>query len=415
MRIRIHRGTEEIGGTCIEMESDGRRIVLDVGLPLDAPDDDHKSLLPDVQGFRDADESLQAVFLSHPHLDHYGLAEQIGSHVPFYIGEDANNVLAAASRYIPGGQSFSNPRFLGHKTPVDIGPFTVTPYLVDHSAFDAYSLLVEAEGKRVFYSGDFRAHGRKSKLVEGMMKNPSRDIEVLLMEGTTIGRTGADTGFPSEQDLEEQFVDAFRNTKGIHFVWTSIQNIDRLVTIFRAAKKTGRFLVISLYAAVVLEATGREGIPQSHWDGVKVYLPRWQRVHVKKNRLFDDLRRHGKNRIFQENLPSLRGRAVMLFSPASMHERAVQNSLDGAAFTYSMWGGYLQEERFRRVLRWLERHGTPWQSIHTSGHASVIDLRRFAAALAPRKLVPIHTFEGDRYSEIFDNVVRHRDSIWWQV
>ena len=34
MRIRIHRGTEEIGGTCIEMESDGRRIVLDVGLPL---------------------------------------------------------------------------------------------------------------------------------------------------------------------------------------------------------------------------------------------------------------------------------------------------------------------------------------------------------------------------------------------
>ena len=34
MKIRIHRGTKEIGGTCIEMEAQGRRIALDVGLPL---------------------------------------------------------------------------------------------------------------------------------------------------------------------------------------------------------------------------------------------------------------------------------------------------------------------------------------------------------------------------------------------
>ena len=39
MRIRIHRGTKEIGGTCIEAEARGKRIALDVGLPLDAPDD----------------------------------------------------------------------------------------------------------------------------------------------------------------------------------------------------------------------------------------------------------------------------------------------------------------------------------------------------------------------------------------
>ena len=39
MRIRIHWGTKEIGGTCIEAEARGKRIALDVGLPLDAPDD----------------------------------------------------------------------------------------------------------------------------------------------------------------------------------------------------------------------------------------------------------------------------------------------------------------------------------------------------------------------------------------
>ena len=59
MRIRIHRGTKEIGGTCIEMEAQGRRIALDVGLPLDAPDDveAHRSLLPHVPGFREPDEA----------------------------------------------------------------------------------------------------------------------------------------------------------------------------------------------------------------------------------------------------------------------------------------------------------------------------------------------------------------------
>jgi len=40
MRLRIHRGTKEIGGTCIEVEAQGKRLALDVGLPLDAPDDE---------------------------------------------------------------------------------------------------------------------------------------------------------------------------------------------------------------------------------------------------------------------------------------------------------------------------------------------------------------------------------------
>ncbi len=355
------------------------------------------------------------MLLSHPHLDHFGLAKLIRPEVPVYIGEDANNVLTTASRYVPNGQALYNPRFLRHETPVEIGPFRVTPYLVDHSAFDAYSLLVEADGKRVFYTGDFRGHGRKSDLFDWMVRCPPPDIDVLLMEGTTIGRPGSEKRFPSEQALEDEFEDAFRKTEGIHFVWTSIQNIDRIVTIFRAAKKTGRSLVINLYAAVVLDATGRDTILKSHWDGVKFYVPYWEGRRIKKEKLFDDLRRHKTNRVYDEDLPYLRGRAVMLFSPSMLRDFGVQDALEGAQFTYSMWSGYLKEERCKRVMRWLDDNNIPWQTIHTSGHASVADLRRFATALAPRKLVPIHTYEGDRYPELFDNVVRHRDGTWWQA
>jgi hypothetical protein len=34
MRLTIHRGSHEIGGTCVELATGATRIVLDAGLPL---------------------------------------------------------------------------------------------------------------------------------------------------------------------------------------------------------------------------------------------------------------------------------------------------------------------------------------------------------------------------------------------
>ena len=415
MRICIHRGTREIGGTCIELEAEGSRIALDVGLPLDAPDEGRENLLPAVPGFREPDDSLLGVMISHAHQDHYGLARYIRPDVPVYIGEAAHNIMKAASAYVPDGQAFENPRFIAHRKPLEIGPFRVTPYLVDHSAFDAYALLVETDGKRVFYSGDFRAHGRKGKLFESMVERPPKDIDVLLMEGTTIGRTGTDEGFPTESELEDEFVRAFRETEGLHFVWASAQNIDRMVTIFRAARRSGRVLLIDLYTAVVLEATGRDSIPQSDWPDIRVYIPHAQRVQIKDRGLFEDLDRHKASRVFPEHLPGLKDRAVMLFRPLITRDHGVKAVLDGAHLSFSMWQGYLKDESTARARQWLSEQGIPLEVIHTSGHASVADLSRFAAALSPRRLVPIHSFETGRFGEFFENVVRQKDGVWWKV
>ncbi len=99
-----------------------------------------------------------------------------------------------------------------------------------------------------------------------------------------------------------------------------------MVTIFRAAKQTGRTLIIDLYTAIVLEATGRDSIPQSNWEGVRLYIPHAQRVFIKTNELFDDLERHGAKRIFPQHLPGLHRRAVMLFRPMTMRDRGVQHA-----------------------------------------------------------------------------------------
>jgi ribonuclease J len=110
-------------------------------------------------------------------------------------------------------------------------------------------LLVQADERRILYNGDFRAYGRKASLVDTMIASPPGDIDVLIMEGTNLG-----TGKPviTEAKLEASFVAPARQTRRHVFAQWSAQNINRTVTLFRAARRTRRKLVVDLYGADVL-------------------------------------------------------------------------------------------------------------------------------------------------------------------
>ncbi len=73
---------------------------------------------------------------------------------------------------------------------------------------------------------------------------------------------------------------------------------------------------------------------------------------------------------------------------------------EGATVIYSMWGGYLND-RFRDFCA---NKGLTIEQVHTSGHATVEDLEAFSKAISPKTLIPIHTFEGKQYPEMFENV-----------
>jgi len=409
MKVRIHRGTKQIGGTCVELLHEGRRIVLDFGLPLDGDSAD-TSLVPQLTA-----DDLEAILISHPHIDHYGLLHHAPHGTPVALGAAARRIVCAAAPFT--GQtlpSLAGPDLVSKK-PMDFGPFKVTPYLVDHSAFDAYSFLVEAGGKRLFYSGDFRGHGRKGKLFERMVAHPPTNIDVLLMEGSSLTRMSADSHFPSETALETKLVDTIRNTPGLVMMHTSAQNIDRVVTLYRACRKTGRTLLIDLYAAAILEATGNFHIPQSGWPGIALFVPEAQRRLIKRNGWFDLLNRHKKQRVFADGVKAIASKSVVLFRPLMMADLETADALADSCFIYSQWLGYLESGSYQAMEEWLCRKEIPVNHIHTSGHASPVDLRRFATALAPKSLVPIHSFAPERYSELFENVVYRDDGEWWEV
>jgi ribonuclease J len=415
MRICIHRGGKQIGGSCVELESFGQRVLIDFGLPLDA-ESNSPMYLPDISGLDGDDPSLLGIMITHPHLDHFGLLAHISPKIPVGMGAAARRILTAAAPFLPGNWPVPASGWnLNSGNRLEIGPFKITPYLVDHSAYDAYALLVDCDGKRLFYSGDFRAHGRKAKLFENLINNPPQDIDILLLEGSSLGRLKEDQHFPTESQIETELVKIFAETKGMALVHSSAQNIDRLVSIMRACKRTGRRFIIDLYTAAILEATGNQNIPQSGWPDVALFIPYKQRIQIKNNAWFDLLKRHSSNRIFVENLKEIAGKSVMLFRPLHCSDLERGNCLEGATYIFSQWEGYWERESFTQLRKWLSRYAIPEYHIHTSGHASIADLKILASTINPKTVTPIHTFFPDQYKQLFFNVEIHPDNEWWEI
>ena len=415
MLICIHRGSKQIGGNCVEVRNSNKRLLIDFGLPLDAKEK-FDQYLPKIRGLDGSDPTLLGILISHPHLDHFGLLAHVSPEIPVGMGAAARRILEAVSPFLPGNWSTPTKGWnYQSEQSFDIGPFRVTPFLVDHSAYDAYAILIQSGGKSIFYSGDFRAHGRKAALFKRLVANPSTNIDVLLLEGSSIGRLSNDQQFPNENDIETQLVQVFSATEGLALVHTSAQNIDRIVTILRASKRTGRKLVIDLYTAAILEATGNENIPKSDWPDVALYVPQAQRIQIKKNAWFDLLNRHATNRIYIEHFQQAPRKSTLLFRPLHQFDLERGECLEGATYIYSLWDGYWERGDYNIVRNWLERHSIPRHSIHTSGHASIVDLKKIVTALNPHRVVPIHSFMPECYKELFPDVVQYNDGEWWEI
>lgn len=236
-----------------------------------------------------------------------------------------------------------------------------------------------------------------------------------MMEGTTIGRTDSEEGFASETELVSRFVDLFHRTAGMPLVVCSGQNIDRIVTIFHACKRVDRQFIIDMYTAEVLRATGIERIPQAEWSRIEVFLPKSQKWRIMREQRFDISDSYHSERIYHNQLATVTPRSVMLFRPSMTKDVEEAKCLTGTSCIYSLWRGYLKDEKQRPFLAWLDRHSIPLHRCHTSGHASTKELRAFRNAFSGAPVVPIHLDDIDGYCRLFDDVVIRADGEWWTV
>lgn len=412
MRLRIHRGAAEIGGNCIELESSGQSILLDLGAPL-IGDLSPQDALPAISGLSDGTNSnLLGIIISHPHADHYGLVRFAHSSVPVYIGKDAANLLRAAQAFGPFGAEFPNVIHYKHRKSFQVGPFRITPYLNDHSAFDAYSFLVETDKKTLFYSGDIRGHGWKSRMFDQLLDDGPQGVDVMLLEGTTLGRDKEESS-ESELDLVGRLTESISNTKGLVLAAFSGQNIDRFVTFYKATRSNRRNFVVDLYLAHLLRALGLKSLPNPTGSALRVYLPRRTKLKIVRDQSFDLVTPYKHRRIYPHELRKRKKHLVMSFRSSMTQDLEQADCIEGAKLIYSMWPGYI-ERNSHNIEDWCARRNIEFEIIHTSGHADAHDLKRLVNAIQPKHLIPIHTFAPDQFNRIGGNVTHVVDGEWYE-
>lgn len=432
LQLIIHRGTHEIGGTCLEIRSDKTSLIFDVGMPLVNPNGDkfsmkkygnlsgemlvEKGILPNVKGLYKWDmcrHRMDGVFISHPHMDHYGFLEFLSEDNTYFIGDAAKHIIDMTCTFTSMKGKINNYIPLKSGKVISIGEFKITPYLMDHSAYDAYAFLIEYEEKKIIYSGDFREHGRKSNAFSYFLRTIPKKIDVLIIEGTMLSRENEKV--KTELELEAELDIFIKNHKGITLMNFSAQNVDRLVTMYKAAKKNKKIFVIDFYTANVLSKLSKNiPHPSYNFPEIKVFYPYRLNEKTVKEGNIDLMYKFTKYKITREEVESNHNNIMMMFR-GSMIEDFKNINVKNGLFIYSMWGGYLKENSMKPTLNFIKDNNMKFQLLHTSGHASIETLKKVVSTIKPKVVIPIHSFNPEKFNEIYSNVTLLKDNELYKV
>jgi len=418
MNLIIHSGTHGIGGSCVEIQSQNTRVIIDIGIPLTkdgkpfdfreyrrltGPQLVRKNILPFVKGLYKWDKEsrpVNAILISHSHIDHYGFLPHVNPNIPVYTSKGCKELLGVAHYF---GQCKYDPQNVMAVPPwkyFSIGDLSIKPYLVDHSAPDAFAYKITGDGKNIFYSGDFRGHGKKKKLFEYILEHPPRNINILIMEGTTIER--AEGGAESEQDVEEKLVKFFNDKKELIIFSCSHQNLDRLTVLYNACLRTGRTLVMIPYTAYILDKLKKLSKKTPRYDMSQIRVLFEESRYSKKIETNEALwRKLKKSEISFDDMIADKKNMVVLDSYLVRTVLGERGSLKKAVLVYSLWEGYLKD-----AAQFWNDHSVYIKKVHTSGHASVKELKEFVKAINPDRIIPIHIPKPDKFRDYFGDKVR---------
>ena len=368
MKLCIHRGTHQIGGIAAEISTATTRILIDMGDELSL-DPNFVSAPLNIPGVTDTDGCCDAVLFTHYHGDHTGQTLRIRPEISLYAGALAKEIMLISARHggpkndalcqrMEGIQTFSPGK------PLLIGDIQITPFCIDHSAADSYLFLIEADGKRVLYTGDFRLHGVRGGTMDKILDRRIDKVDVVITEGTTVSRPSGSV--VTEWDLQKR-VKAYLKQYKYVFVLCATTNLDRIFALARAVPY-GKCSLCDEYQYSLVNTVSE------HWSGISTFyeMPKLNYFKQAPSKTFERL-------------------GGLMFVRANRQFEAMIRQFDPAQsiILYSMWDGY-RTKPGSTIPDFLALTGT-WEPLHTSGHASPEDLRHVIEKADPEIVIPMHT------------------------
>lgn len=380
MKLCIHRGTHQIGGIAVEISTASTRILIDMGDELSL-DPNFVSAPLNIPGVTDGNGHCDAVLFTHYHGDHTGQMLRIRPEIPIYAGALAKDIMRlsaerggqkneALCRRIETIQAFSPGK------PFLIGDIQITPFCIDHSACDSYLFLIEADGKRLLYTGDFRLHGVRGNVMDKILDRRVGTVDVVVTEGTTVSRSEHEV--VTEWDLQKRVKAYLRQYKYV-FVLCAATNLDRIFALARAVPR-GKYCICDDYQKTLVETVSK------HWNGISSFyeMPKLLSFKYHPPARFAEL-------------------GGLMFVRANSKFEAIIRQYDPAQsiLLYSMWDGY-RTKPGSTIPDFLSLTGT-WAELHTSGHASPDDLRHVIEKADPEIVIPMHTDAPQKMQTLCQN------------
>lgn len=387
MEINILRGQNQIGGSIIEISSKNTKIILDIGSNLD----DKEIIVPEIEGLFKGKAKYDGILISHYHGDHIGLATKILPEIPIYMGEKSYEIYKVSNEYM-GKEYLKEPKTFKPEEEFLIGDIKITPYLCDHSAFDSYMFLLDCEGKRMLYTGDFRSNGRKS--YEPLLRKLPK-VDVLITEGTNLSNNKIGKINLTEKGLEKKGIEILEGNDRPVFVLMAATNIDRIVTFYKIANATKRLFLLDTYAGLITDTVGGNIPNPRTFSNVRIFLTNQNKYKILEN--------YPKNKIGRKGIVNSNFMMCIRSSMKQYLEKYPEGfSFEGCTLFYSMWEGYKKEKNTKEFLEFMEEKGVKIISLHTSGHAEEKDFDKLIKKVEPKIIIPVHT-ENSEWFKRYQN------------
>jgi len=435
--ITFYGGVKEIGGNKILLEDRNTRVFLDFGTSFSgeaqffsnyltprnvngAGDYLEFDLLPKLSGLYNKDAikntnlkyaspSIDAIILSHPHMDHVGYLPFIDENIPVYLGECTKTIIDAMkepSRVDLGEHQFQT--FRTSRT-IRIGDLEIQPIHVDHSVPGAYGFIIETSRGSLIYTGDLRHHGPMAHMTEEFAKKASQyDPDTMVSEGTRVC-SQENQVIHSEKSVMIESNEVVQNASNLVIVAFYSKDMDRFKTFYEIARNNDRKFVISLKLAYLLWKLKDDPalkIPNvMKEDDIMFYKKRkrsgefaetdyyvWERPFLEKAVDYEYVRENQSRVLFNLDLTGFT--ELIDIRPSS-----------GSHFIHSMSEPFSEEDINGDMMnRWLDHFRLKYHQIHASGHCQSHDLTRIINEIQPKRVMPIHTEHPELFKKLFRNL-----------
>ncbi len=416
--LAFYGGVGEIGGNKILIQDDSTRILFDFGMPFGAKARYYSApflsphcreallefgFLPDLKGLYEDDGSeptVDAIFLSHSHMDHASYITFTKRSIPIFCGSCTKTILDSLQEMGPKTFEFNlegirmNPFRTGDR--IRVGSTEVEPVHVDHSVPGAYGFIIHTSEGAVVYTGDFRAHGTAPQLTQDFVR-AAQEAKPIAMVTEATNTTGAAPS--SESAVEERLTQVIGQARGLVMADFARADVDRIRSFYNAARSNGRKLGISLKQAYLLRSLCGDPhlcVPGPDDEAILIFKKTKQQYRNWEKEILES----HDNIADSEMIGDLQEQVVLASSLYEMEELVRIKPRADSCYILSGSEPFNEEMEidFEKLLNWLRHYGLPQYHIHVSGHIMPLELKAIIQSISPGKVFPVHTNDPDLFA-----------------